>query len=81
MRKPASNIKACSPFKSQHTEGLEADDLREWTDLFERGKALLHDIKPAAAMAAFEAAELIDDRFAELHFCKGAALQREPGGS
>ncbi|MHC4399194.1 MAG: tetratricopeptide repeat protein [Planctomycetota bacterium] len=74
--KPGSNIKDCSPFKSQHCEGLDEDAVQRWTELFERGKALQRSANPADALAAYEAAEHIDDRFAELHFRKGRVLFR-----
>ena len=72
--KPGSNIKDCSPFKSQHADGLDEADLRGWTELFQRGNALQQSAQPADAIAAYEAAERIDDRFAELHFRKGRVL-------
>src|SRR5207249_7536690 len=35
---PASNLRHCSPFKSEHRNGLSEADLRNWRSLFDRAK-------------------------------------------
>ena len=35
---PASNLRACSPFKSEHRPGLTEDDLRKWQTHLQRAK-------------------------------------------
>lgn len=73
---PASNLKDFSPFKSEHGPALTTEQLRAWTGVFERGRALARGGKPAQALGAFRVAEALDDRHAELLYQIGVALLR-----
>ncbi len=71
---PASNLRHCSPFKSEHQDAL-SDDAREQCDAF------LADATEARqagrvdeALAAVEQALALDDRYAHLHFVYGQVL-------
>ena len=71
---PASNLKDCSPFKSQHSDGLSEETLQRWTRLYERARRLDRDGKLEAALAAYRRAEEIDARYAELYWRTGRVL-------
>jgi len=71
---PASNLKDCSPFKSQHADGLEPERLEQWTALYERGKRCQEAGQLAEALTAYETAAEIDRRFADLHYRIGSVL-------
>ncbi|MEO2045081.1 MAG: tetratricopeptide repeat protein [Pirellulales bacterium] len=71
---PASNVKDSAPFKSQHRDGLSAEQQAQWLHLFDRGKLLQATSKYDEALKAYQQAEEIDDRFAELHYQKGRLL-------
>ncbi len=71
---PASNLKDCSPFKSEHTAGLDRADQ-------ERSQALLADaLRQTAnndlteALQALDQAIGMDPRHAELHYRRGKVL-------
>jgi tetratricopeptide (TPR) repeat protein len=71
---PASNLKDCSPFKSQHSHGLSEETLQRWTRLYEQARRLDRDGKLEDALAAYRRAEEIDARYAELHWRTGRVL-------
>jgi tetratricopeptide (TPR) repeat protein len=73
---PASNLKDCAPFKSQHTSGLgEAERSASETSL-SRAQELMQDAEWSEALATLDAAIAIDPRFAELHYRRGRVLLR-----
>ena len=75
----AVNLKDCPPFASQHRSDLSADDLTKWKAIYLAGVELEGKEKWQQAIAKYEAAAKIDDRFAELAFRRGrclAALRR-----
>ena len=71
---PASNLRHCSPFKSEHRDGLSDADRRYWQTLFD------HASKSYAAnlwdetLTATDKAITIDDRYAHVHYLRGCAL-------
>ena len=71
---PTANVKDCAPFKSQHKNGLSEDGLAAWSSHYDRGSGLQAAGRPDEALAAFEQAASVDDRYAELHYRKGLAL-------
>ena len=71
---PASNLRACPPFKSQHRDGLSADELRRWNDLCRAAGEQL-GLNPFRAAALLAEARAIDDRHAGLHFLLGECLE------
>ncbi len=71
---PANNLKNASPFKSVHKDNLRAEELARWWEIVDRGKRLAEIGDTTRALALFEQALDIDDRYAELHFLRGKAL-------
>jgi tetratricopeptide (TPR) repeat protein len=71
---PASNLKDCTPFKSQHTDGLdEADRLHSERSL-STALELIRDSAWSGALELLDEALAIDPRFAELHYRRGKVL-------
>ena len=68
---PAINIKDMSPFKSEHTEGLDEQALSEWQALYQRATGLQKTGHFSAALPLYQQALGIDDRYAELHYRLG----------
>jgi len=71
---PASNLKDCSPFKSQHTDGLDTLQLEESSAMLFRAKDRIARKKWDEALPILDAALVIDPRYAELHYRRGKAL-------
>ena len=70
----AVNLRDCAPFASAHQLNLDSDKLTEWNRLYDQGVAKQSEGAPVAALAAFRAAESMDDDHAELHFRLGQCL-------
>ena len=71
---PASNLKDCSPFKSQHTEGLSDPNQEQSTELLQHAVELAQTSEPNEALALLDEAIALDPRHAELHYQRGKAL-------
>ena len=71
---PASNLKDCSPFKSEHTAGVSPGDAKRFDELYRRAAEELSAGRPKEALALFDEAASIDDRYADLHYQRGLAL-------
>ena len=71
---PASNLKDCAPFKSQHVDGLSAQQLADWTESYDLARRLDREDKLENSLSAYLRAEQIDPRFAELHWRTGRVL-------
>jgi tetratricopeptide (TPR) repeat protein len=71
---PASNLKNCSPFKSQHTDGLGESDRARSKELLVRAHGRIRDSKWRLALELLDEAIAVDPRFAELHYRRGKAL-------
>ena len=69
---PASNMRNCSPFKSQHADGLSEEQLAKWDELI--GKAE-ESSDPGEALKNLDLAMEIDDQFAEAHYKRGRMLE------
>jgi tetratricopeptide (TPR) repeat protein len=72
--KPAINIKDMSPFKSEHREGLDEQQQKQWDSLYQRAAAFHDSGEAAQALTLYRQALLIDNRYAELHFRIGQLL-------
>ena len=72
--KPMSNLRHCSPFKSQHREGLAEPARHEWEVLYDRAEQAFATGQWERAMTAIEKAATIDDRHAHLHFLRARVL-------
>ena len=71
---PASNLRDCSPFKSQHRAGLTEPELQRWQAIEQAAAAAYERQDFAATLAADDAALAIDDRYAEAHYQRGRSL-------
>ena len=73
---PASNLKDCSPFKSEVSENLTAEQSAQFQVLFETGQEAANSGQAEQALSLFEEAESIDDRYADLHYQRGRVLMK-----
>ena len=71
---PASNLRDCSPFKSQHVAGLSAPQLQRWEDLYQTSEQDYDNSQWTDALAKLDEAQKIDPRHAELHYLRGRVL-------
>ncbi len=72
----ASNLRDFEPFKSQHREGLDADQQSIWLGYLDRAADAFQRREFAEALASLDTAAEIDDRHARLHFLRGRVLAR-----
>jgi len=70
----AVNLKDCPPLASKHRSDLSPEDLTKWKSFYQDGIELEKQGKRQEAIAKYEAAAKIDDRFAELAFRQGRCL-------
>jgi tetratricopeptide (TPR) repeat protein len=70
----AVNLKDCPPLSSQHRADLSAKELTQWKALYETGVQFEEKEEWREAIAKYEAAAKIDDRFADLSFRQGRCL-------
>jgi tetratricopeptide (TPR) repeat protein len=71
---PASNLKDSSPFKSQHTDGLDETGRRRSEELLASARTSNRESNLDEALAAVDQAIALDPRFAELHYWRGKVL-------
>ncbi len=71
---PASNLRSCSPFKSQHTAGLSPPQIERSRRLLASARRQIEAGAWPQAVAALDEAIGLDPRFAELHYQRGRAL-------
>jgi len=71
---PASNLKDSSPFKSQHTDGINQPDRVQVQNLLTRALEQIREARWLEASETLNTAIEIDPRFAELHYRRGKAL-------
>ena len=71
---PASNIRHCAPFKSEHRAGLTETELGRWTDLLQRARQAAAQNRWADSVALIDQAATLDDQFADLHFFRARVL-------
>jgi len=70
----ATNLRDCPPLASQHRSDLSPEDLAKWESIYQAGIKLEADKQWSEAIAQFETAARIDDRFADLQFRLGRCL-------
>lgn len=78
---PASSLRNCAPFKSEHRPGMKEAELRAWDGHFARAAQAAQAGRWADCLAALDQAARLDDRHAGLHYLRGEAfwgLQRFP---
>jgi tetratricopeptide (TPR) repeat protein len=71
---PASNLKDCSPFKSQHTENINKADLQRSAELLAMSIPFVWEKEWGGVLKLMDEAIQLDPRFAELHYRRGQAL-------
>ena len=71
---PASNLRDCSPFKSECRTGLSETDAQRTQTLSRQAKDAQSDGQLARALTSLDEALGIDDRYADLHFLRGRVL-------
>lgn len=71
---PASNLRNCSPFKSQHRDGLDAEQKTQWEALLQRAQAKIDAKQFSDARSDLDQAAKIDDQYARLHYLRGRVL-------
>ncbi len=71
---PASNLSDCSPFKSQHTDGLSEARRSYSEQMLAKARQEIEDERWLEALDSLDAALEIDPRRAELHYLRGRAL-------
>jgi Flp pilus assembly protein TadD len=72
---PASNVGDFSPFKTEPTQGLSADVIRQADSLKLAATRALDESNPAGALEFSERALALDDRDADLLYLRGRALR------
>lgn len=72
---PASNLRNCSPFKSQHRHGLAGEQLQQWESHMKAARKNVASENFAEALAAITRALAIDDRYAHTHYLHGRILE------
>ena len=70
----SSNLRDCSPFKSQNSANLDPLELAAFDELLFDAHQLIEQERPDQALVPLELAEAIDPHYALLHFEKGRAL-------
>lgn len=71
---PASNLRECSPFKSEHRADLPEAERQRWTTLVDNATSAHERGAHAHALQLVENAAQIDDRHAALHYLRGQFL-------
>lgn len=71
---PASNLRDCAPFKSEHRDGLSNEELREFLVNLQAGKEALQNEKWDEALRRIDRALEIDPRYADAQYLRGRAL-------
>ncbi len=65
---PASNLRDCLPFKSDHREDLSAAEMQRWQTHVSAVTTAIRNNDSSLAQTEMRAALAIDNRFAKLHF-------------
>ncbi|MFV2066069.1 MAG: tetratricopeptide repeat protein [Pirellulales bacterium] len=71
---PASNLRDCTPFKSEHREGLSDDNRSAWQAFFRQAQQAHARGQEAEALEAVDRTIAIDDQYAHAHFLRGRIL-------
>ena len=71
---PASNLKDCSPFKSEHRDDLGSSEMERFGALYKAAEQAREAGELEQALESLDEAATIDDRYAELHYRRGRLL-------
>ena len=72
---PASNLRNCSPFKSQHGDGLTGEQIKRWDRHFVKAKESLAAKDFSGALSELDLLAKIDDQYAGAHYLRGRVLE------
>lgn len=72
---PASNLKNCSPFKSQHRDGLNDEQKKQWETLMQSSQAKADAKDFQNALTDLDQLLTIDDQYAHAHYLRGRVLE------
>jgi tetratricopeptide (TPR) repeat protein len=73
---PASNLRHCSPFKSEHRDAISKNQRDDWQVQFDHASKACAVEQHGEALAAVDKAIAIDDRHAHGHYLRGRILWR-----
>ncbi len=73
---PASNEKDCSPFKSEHRQGIAEEEINRFDSSIELANNRIASGDLEGALENFQSAVAIDDRHSSLHYQMGRLLLR-----
>jgi len=68
---PASNLRDCTPFKSEHRAGLSAGERSRWQSFFQQAQQAHAHGEENKALEAIDRAIRLDDQYAHAHFLRG----------
>lgn len=71
---PASNLRDCSPFKSEHGVALDAPERRRWQQFLDGAREANSAERRDEALRMIDEAVKIDDRHAQAHYFRGRIL-------
>jgi tetratricopeptide (TPR) repeat protein len=71
---PASNLRHCSPFKSEHRDELSDAKRKHWQSLFDHASETYAAGQWDEALKAVDEAITIDDRYAHAHYLRACVL-------
>jgi len=74
--RPASNLRDCSPFKSEHGDDVPQAERRRVEEKLAAAREILAQGRPDEALEVLDGALAADERHAHLHFERGRALER-----
>lgn len=73
---PASNLRDCQPFKSQHASGLTEPQIKQCMQFYDTASDAYAAGKLDSALTSVEQAIKIDPRYAQFHYLHGQILWR-----
>jgi len=71
---PASNLRSCSPFKSEHSDGLDDAEREKFRALYDSANAYYTASRWDGGLAEIDRALAIDDRHAHAQYLRGRSL-------
>ena len=73
---PASNLRDCSPFKSENRDNITLAELQQWKDHFERAGALFDADSLQESLEQVNLAAALDARHAGMQYLRARVLER-----
>ncbi|MBL7184706.1 MAG: tetratricopeptide repeat protein [Phycisphaerae bacterium] len=72
--RPASNLRHCWPFKSEHSDGLDDAERKNFQALYDQASKAHATGQWNESLAAIDRAITADDRYAHAHYLRGRVL-------